>query len=213
MLQASFSNGCFRCVSYSASCGASLSRAANDRCASYHVTLVEILQDMLDGNERMMLGGILDYLHNSPAVPCKFMWFSAAHLQCKHSLVCMSLKEEEAQGGNEGVAKTNTRDWKDDCFDQGDIFRNLIQWTPACSQFGTCGFTYSFIYFPRFLLCLNIFGFFPPRIVHTFAVEGQETKHPPHNWLISGGKVGQTCFHSRSSLGILYVRSIVLTQI
>lgn len=63
----------------------------NDRCTLFQCPLTQISQNAVDGNERVKLGGTLGHLHNSPAVPCKFMWFSTKHLQCKHSLVCMSL--------------------------------------------------------------------------------------------------------------------------
>lgn len=42
------------------------------------------------GVARTFKKNMVEHLHNSTAIPCKFMWFPIKHLQCKHSLVCMS---------------------------------------------------------------------------------------------------------------------------
>lgn len=65
---------------------------------------MQIIQDGADRNVIVMLGGryTQGHLHNSPAGPCKSMRFPTKHLQCKHTLLCMTFKwGREEEKGNE----------------------------------------------------------------------------------------------------------------
>lgn len=67
-------------------------------------SLMQIIQDGVDRNVTVMLGGryTQGHLHNSPAGPCKSMRFPTKHLQCKHTLLCMTFKwGREEERGNE----------------------------------------------------------------------------------------------------------------